>query len=190
MAEFINTIDLLGDDAVVDSIIDRTIAEFKDDKITAVGNHAFYECMALADVDVPNVTICGIRAFARCSGIKKMVLPATVTVGNEAFYAATGLRIIEFRSVVNIGAGVFNLANALVAIVMRNTSGVSSVQDSTLSGNYAIQTVKSCFFYVPRALIEDYKAATNWSSYADRFRALEDYTVDGTITGELDETKI
>ena len=30
MAEFINTIDVLGDDAVIDSIINRTIAEFKE----------------------------------------------------------------------------------------------------------------------------------------------------------------
>jgi hypothetical protein len=31
------------------------------------------------------------------------------------------------------------------------------------------------YIYVPAALIEDYKAATNWSLYADQFRAIEDY---------------
>lgn len=46
------------------------------------------------------------------------------------------------------------------------------------------------YIYVPSALIEQYKVAENWSTYASQFRALEDYTVDGTITGELDETKI
>lgn len=46
------------------------------------------------------------------------------------------------------------------------------------------------YIYVPRALVDTYKAATNWSTIADQFRALEDYTVDGTITGELDESKI
>lgn len=39
-------------------------------------------------------------------------------------------------------------------------------------------------------LVDTYKADTNWSTYAAQFRALEDYTVDGTITGELDESKI
>ena len=48
----------------------------------------------------------------------------------------------------------------------------------------------SCYIYVPRALVNDYKAATTWAQYADKFRALEDYTVDGTTTGELDTTKI
>ena len=46
------------------------------------------------------------------------------------------------------------------------------------------------YIYVPAVLIDSYKAATNWSTYAAQFRALEDYTVDGTTTGELDETKI
>ena len=52
------------------------------------------------------------------------------------------------------------------------------------------------YIYVPKALLsdddatKDYRRATNWSTYADQFRALEDYTVDGTITGELDPSKI
>ena len=52
------------------------------------------------------------------------------------------------------------------------------------------------YIYVPRALLsdddetKDYRRATNWSTYAAQFRALEDYTVDGTTTGELDKTKI
>jgi hypothetical protein len=31
---------------------------------------------------------------------------------------------------------------------------------------------------------------TNWTTFSAQFRALEDYTVDGTTTGELDESKI
>lgn len=31
------------------------------------------------------------------------------------------------------------------------------------------------YIYVPRALIEDYKVATNWSTFANQFRAIEDY---------------
>ena len=46
------------------------------------------------------------------------------------------------------------------------------------------------YFYVRSALVEEFKTATNWSAYADMFRVLEDYTVDGTATGELDMSKI
>jgi N-acyl-D-aspartate/D-glutamate deacylase len=46
------------------------------------------------------------------------------------------------------------------------------------------------YVYVPRALVNAYKTATNWSTYANYIRAIEDYSIDGTVTGELDETKI
>lgn len=63
MSDFINTIDALGDDAVMDSIIDRTITEFKDDQLTTVNSYAFYGCTALETVDLPNVTSVGNYAF-------------------------------------------------------------------------------------------------------------------------------
>ena len=46
------------------------------------------------------------------------------------------------------------------------------------------------YIYVPRAMVDTLKSATNWSTYASQIRALEDYTIDGTTTGALDETKI
>jgi hypothetical protein len=31
------------------------------------------------------------------------------------------------------------------------------------------------YIYVPATLIDSYKSATNWSTYAAQFRAIEDY---------------
>ena len=80
MAEFINTIDVLGDDAVIDSIIERTITEFKDDVITTVGQYAFYGCTALTVVDVPNVTRIEQNAFCKCSALNALILRNTQEV--------------------------------------------------------------------------------------------------------------
>jgi hypothetical protein len=45
--------------------------------------------------------------------------------------------------------------------------------------------------YVPSKFLADYQAAwEGWDIHPDLYRALEDYTVDGTLDGELDETKI
>jgi hypothetical protein len=44
------------------------------------------------------------------------------------------------------------------------------------------------YVYVPRAMVETLSNETNWSVL--QFRALEDYTVDGTTTGELDLAKM
>ena len=43
---------------------------------------------------------------------------------------------------------------------------------------------------VPRALLEQYKASTGWKHGGGQIRAIEDYTVDGTTTGALDESKL
>lgn len=40
------------------------------------------------------------------------------------------------------------------------------------------------YIYVPAALIDEYKTATNWATFADQFRAIEDYP---DICGEAAE---
>ena len=60
----------------------------------------------------------------------------------------------------------------------------------TVNATYNPNGDKDCYIYVPRSMVDTLKSATNWSTYADQIRALEDYTIDGTTTGELDESKV
>ena len=83
----------------------------------------------------------------------------------------------------------FHKCLAMSALILRNTDGICSLIKANAFDSTPI-TSGTGYIYVPSALIEQYKAATNWSTYASQFRALEDYTVDGTVTGALDETKI
>jgi hypothetical protein len=53
---------------------------------------------------------------------------------------------------------------------------------------YNPEGLQDGYIYVPRAMIETLSSATNWSAL--QFRAIEDYTVDGTTTGELDLAKM
>lgn len=144
MSEFINTSYAIGDDALVDSIIMRTITEYKENRITFFGRGALSRCTALTVVDVPNITSIDRDAMSNCSALTTLVLR-----GNTACSLAN--------------------TNALTGSPIASGTG---------------------YIYVPASLIDSYKAATNWSTYADQIRALEDHTVDGTTTGELDETKI
>lgn len=230
MAEFINTIDVLGDDAVIDSIIDRTITEFKDDQITKVGDYAFNSCTALTEVDLPNATNIGNDSFQNCSSIQGIALPNVTYLGNNAFKNAApcvirlpkwtsngifpfiqtkaigivapilttlgdsmfrfaySLQYAEFGSLTAI-AGNHHFANAPLTVLVIRTNKMCTLASTSSFSDSAIAKGTG-HVYVPRALVDTYKAATNWSTYAAQFRALEDYTVDGTITGELDESKI
>lgn len=257
MSEFVNTIDLLGDDAVVDSIIDRTIAEFKDNQITVIGTYAFYACGELTVVNTPNVTGIGASAFQGCTNLVEVDFPNVrygikdgkdnVGIGKNAFSDCTSLKKVRFESLnkftsaqsnafakctalndvhlpnltetaANIFTGclslekivlpsltylagaTFSYCHTLKAVVLPNETiaqlgGTNTFNQcyhilGTTNSKYNPNGLSDGYIYVPRTLVDSYKAATNWSTFATQFRALEDYTVDGTITGDLDESKI
>lgn len=144
MSVTVNTVKIIGDEALAAQIIGRTITEIVDDLATTIGINAFYACKELAKAD--------------------------------------------FMFVTNIEQWAFNECTDLYAFVLRSQN-MCTLQNTNALLNTAISQNKG-YIYVPRALVDTYKAATNWSTYAAQFRALEDYTVDGTITGELDPTKI
>ena len=248
MDDFINSVDILGDEAVIDSIIDRTITEFNDNKIDCIGfpsqqnnqSTVFKKCQLLTRVNCPNVTkvgggsfegctsleeanlpnveyvtyspfrdcsslkliyfpkligITGGHTFYNCSSLEQLRLPnlESVTTGSE-YAKCTSLKYAEFGKITRFRLGSFSDDRALVALVLRNDFIVKLEPINTFN-NTPIASGTG-FIYVPRALLSDddetmdYRRATNWSTYATQFRALEDYTVDGTVTGELDETKI
>ena len=235
MSEFINTIDILGDEAVATSIVDRSITEFKDDVLTEVGTYAFQGCSSLATVALPNCKKIGTYSFSGCSAltevtdeqfasltqisnkafestkIKKVSLSKLTSLGN-AFAGLTSIAEIRLQAIktltnqcfrqcygsiklVDLGACTyidgytFYGCPYIKNLVLRSETLCALASYTGLCG-FSGSTTINTKIYVPRALVDSYKAATNWSTYADKFRALEDYTVDGTVTGELDETKI
>ena len=262
MAEFINTIDVLGDDAVMDSIIDRSITEFKDNMITEVGRYAFSNCTSLVLVDLPevtrihpysfpgcnaldtlripkakpalqswesafdfrglsslhtlelsdavdwkysnmfngcadletlslpNTTIFGQASCRGCTSLNTVYAPKVHTINNTAFYSCSSLTMLDLPSLTAInGFDQFNSCTSLRALVLRNTDAVCTLNISRTFKDTPIENGTG-YIYVPRALVDSYKAATNWSTYADQIRAVEDYTVDGTISGDMNKTKI
>lgn len=235
MSEFVNTVDLIGDDALTDSIISGTLTELRDDRVrtirelafginaslvtidcpnatsigygsfsscatlktanfpsvTSVAENAFHSCTSLSDVNMSSLKKTGLRSFYNCTSLKKVKFPSLTSFGGSSFEKCTSLLIADFT---NINKDAFQLhsnfagCTGLIALVLRKDSLVDLLYTTNI-GNSGI-TAGTCYIYVPRSLVDSYKAATNWSTYADQIRALEDYTVDGTITGELDETKI
>ena len=209
MADFINTIDALGDDAVSDSIINRTITEFKDDRITKVGQSAFqkctslktldipsaltinygafYGCTALSSINIPAVTsINAYNAFSNCKALTKVVLPVCTNIGNGAFSYCTALKTVDCKAsgIISFGNTAFGSA-PVKALVIRSNSVATMANTNALLGTDIYYS--KGYIYVPTALVDSYKAAANWSNFANQFRSLEEWTVDGTVTGELSD---
>lgn len=155
----------------------------------SVGTYSFGRCNLIASVNFPVVTSVGNYAFYYCAKLASANFPETTSVGHYAFRNCSGLTDVDFPLVTSIGNYAFQSCAALTALIIRTTAKACTISSTTPFASTPIASGTG-YIYVPSALIDTYKTATNWVTYAAQFRALEDYTVDGTTTGELDSTKI
>lgn len=61
--------------------------------------------------------------------------------------------------------------------------------EGTYDDMYNPEELQDCYIYVPRDKIDTFKGSMFWFEHKERFRVLEDYTVDGTIDGVFDDEK-
>lgn len=210
MSDFVNTVDSIGDEALAGSIIDKSITEILDNYATRIGysafykcfalttanfpavtkvdNYAFYNCFALATVDFPAATSIGNYTFYDCSALTTVGFPVATSIGSNAFYGCSNLTTVDLPTVASISANAFYNCSKLTSLILR--SGVMAKLVNASAFTRTPIASGTGYIYVPATLVDSYKAANNWSTFAAQFRSLEDYTVDGTTTGALDASKI
>lgn len=157
--------------------------------VTSVGAYNFQSCENLESVDLPNAE--GEIGSGFCNGAKSLIsvnIPKVTALGNYAFQSANVIETIDLPAVQSLGNYALRYTTALNCLILRYADGVVTRGSSVLASSGIAS--KKGYVYVPAILIEEYKAASGWSALASQFRALEDCTVDGTITGALDESKI
>lgn len=117
------------------------------------------------------------NAYRGCSSLETIDINHLNGSLTSLFEGCYRLKTIIFRS--------FGTSYSCVSTTFKNVHRLTGYTHSTYNpnGEYG-------YIYVPRAMVNTLKSATNWSEYATQIRALEDYTIDGTTTGELDESKI
>lgn len=153
---------------------------------TSMGTNCFTNCPTITSVNLPELTAVG-NSSLNYIGVNRLILPKVTSVGNSSLTNSKTLTYVDLpqcKSIVNYG---LRNNSKLETLILRSSTMC------TLS-NYALNSTKiwnkTGYVYVPSELIDNYKAATNWSKIPNQFRALEDYTIDGTINGELDSSKI
>ena len=177
----------VGGGGDIDALIYRSITEISSSSVTSIGDSAFRNCSNLTTVDFPVATSIGSSAFYSCSSLTTVDFPVATSIGSYAFYSCRSLTTADFPVATSIGTYAFNSCRVLKSLLLRGNN-VCTLSSTNAFNSTPIKSGTG-YIYVPSALIEQYKAATNWSTYSAQFRALEDYTVDGTITGELDPAK-
>jgi hypothetical protein len=174
--------------------------------VTSIGSNAFDGCSGLAELNFPLLTSISTYAFRACPNLIDVSFPSVTSINGYAFQSCSKLAKVDFPSLASISSSAFQSCTILTAVILRSETMVTLSNTNAFNNCYHIlgtknstynpEGLKDGYFYVPRALLSDtdeandYRRAKNWSTFATQFRALEDYTVDGTITGELDESKI
>lgn len=160
------------------------------DSVQLISNNAFDSCCSLMSVVIPNsVTTIEGGTFTNCYSLKSATIPNSITsMGTSIFYNCRGLKsIILQNGITTITQGMFGNCRALPSVTIPKSvttidtgafSGCKSVSfyDFTehtavpsLAGTNAFTGIPSdCEIRVPAALVNEWKAATNWSTYADK----------------------
>ena len=92
---------------------------------------------------------------------------------NGSFLGCSNLAKIDFDVLEEMKDADFYLCSALTAVIIRSPA-VCTMSDSNAFQSTPIASGTG-YIYVPAALVDSYKAATNWSVYADQIRSIEDY---------------
>lgn len=98
---------------------------------------------------------------------------SATSVGERAFQEYLGLTKVDLPNIVKVSPYAFDGCQILNTVILRN-SVICELMDASAFTNTPIENGTG-YIYVPAALIDSYKTATNWSTYAAQLRAIEDY---------------
>jgi hypothetical protein len=144
------------------------------DSVTSIGNSAFGNCSTLSSVVIPDgVTSIGTTAFGSCYTLSSVVIPNSVTsISYSAFYYCYSLSSIFIPSSVTsiddyafnscYGMAFYDLSQCVAVPTLANTNAFSSIPSD-------------CKIIVPDTLYDEWVAATNWSTYANRIIKKSDW---------------
>lgn len=165
------------------------IAEISLPSATVIGNYAFSKSCNLKAVSIPKATSVPEYCFSSNQNImllEQINCQSATSIGRSSFLRCAKLEAIDLPACVNIARDAFKECYILKSVVIRNDTKVCTLYNTdvfdkcyhilgTVDSTYNPDGLKDGYIYVPDALIEDYKAATNWSTYASQIKPLSEY---------------
>ena len=143
-----------------------------------VTDTAFITCMNAMHLELPSVTTIGQASFKNGLDCESVELPEVTSIGYNCF-GVTKIRCIELPKCTSIDTHSFYYDNRLKVIALPGDTLC------TLGGSIMYMSVNFSAadgpgrIYVNDALVDDYKAATNWATWASRIYPISEW--DGSI---------
>ena len=137
------------------------------DTITGLDSQMFADCSSLRTINIPkSVASLRKKSFTNCISLENITLPnALITIGEEAFYSCYSMTSVVIpSSVMTVNPYAFYSCYGMAYYDFTALTAVPNLLNSNAFSNLPAD----CEIRVPAALVDDWKAATNWSTYADK----------------------
>ena len=159
--------------------------------VTLIGNYAFSYISGFTSITIPpSVTTFGAYAFTSVSGLNSVTIDyaSNATLGSYQFSGSSITSLTIGSNPTSIGNSMFQNCKKLTTIVI--PSNISSINNYAFSGCTGLTSItihsatpptlgyesfnntNDCPIYVPPESVDVYKAASGWSSYASRIKAI------------------
>lgn len=137
-------------------------------------------CYSLTEIELDTIKATNLQQLCYYGTLLKKATLSHYNInsssnGENMFYSCNNLKAVIIRS--------FGESYVIGSSAFRNCHHMFGTYDKYHNPN----SDHDGYIYVPRNMIATLQSATNWSVL--QFRALEDYTKDGTCWGEFDDEK-
>lgn len=194
-------IKVVKDTSTEDELVTRTITEYTNNRVSIIGMYAFDGCSSLRKVNFQNAIDVKYGAFTACE-LEELNIPKVETIRERAFFNAVlsnpifpkvktietlsfgqcDSEMLDFYELTNIKGSAFQTMQKLKKLIIRTDSVCE------LKSTQAFQNVYNQEIYVPESLLNQYKMATNWASFADKIKPI--YKIDLVGNGTIDKKNV
>lgn len=186
-----DSITKIGDYAFYDF---RSLSVIRLPNVESIGTGSFTRCTGLKELNFPKCKTIGSQSFTSCNGVLAINMPMLESVPQGAFnsitrlseinfpvmkkietqgfYFCSSLERAEFGQLESIGQHGFNQTK-ISALIIRAGAVCALVNANAFLNSPVVRG--EGYIYVPKALVDSYKVATNWTAYASQIRAIEDW---------------
>lgn len=149
----------------INALLTKTIKQFNLPDITSIPSYQFAKLPNLEYVSMPNVITIERQAFRECRKLSLDELPiGLTTIGSNAFERCP-LTITKLPPNISyIGAQAFRGCEAIPYLDLSNLVSIPTLEAQVFDAT------TFPFYFRDQQQLDEWAAATNWSTYADRFQ--------------------
>lgn len=165
------------------------VTSFYAPKAEELGNSCF-SYSKLKTLSLPSVEICNSLAFSDCTHLEELYLPKCVTMRGIVITQCPNLRVLVLGAV-NIERNTISTSGDVPRLTLLKVDPPSSIympnirRGSVVMANIESVPILEGFrndflggtanIYVPDDLVDEFKVASNWSSFSDRIKPVSEY---------------